>query len=773
MSIAPAAARAVCDVCNGQGNVAAGVACPVCEGTGMATAAAVAAWRARVIDVALAAIRVRLEQAGVDAAAGWLREHAQSRQEAQQAARTATLAAEQAQAHATAPLAAAAAAQARAESAADRAELAAAALSAAVGQLPPAAAAPDPTDPPPGIPALPAGMGGELFYFDSILVRQCDVWGVLQVAGGGGLMTNPMTAAGDLIDGGTAGTPQRVAVGANGQVLTVVGGLPAWANSAAGFSNPMTTAGDVITGGAAGAAQRLGIGAAGQVLSVVSGAPAWANSPAGFGNPMTAPGDLIRGAIGGTAVRLGAGTNGQVLTVSAGVPAWANNPAGFTNPMTAAGDLIDGGPGGAAIRLPIGTPGQVLQVNAAGSAPVWTPPNGVPLAGPSSTQQTVWLEPNGDILVIPLSTYSLGGDDAAWINTAFTTYCPTEVDNDTGQTYIVGTVRLIGTIYSIQSQVTKPPAANLVGTAGTWLSVTGNITGVWSHFPATAGTAQHSTKGGKVANMVIDGTNAGASGIGLDIGDGWGHKVENIWVQNFTGANGIGLSIANRQFYTEKLTVRNCSIINNTTGVMHWAPVGGNSQEYNYLEYFIWVLPNQNGVVIQGVTLNGQWYMNGNIKKGEGLNSLITFQDAGGNAGQYHGLANISVETNTGTGSNLVAAFMTFTAADQVFFGTGYIRFTGGSVVGAVPGNIQWRGMVNAGNNSFQAVTTPAYVAGSPIANNQNDALVCVAGGTVSAILVNGTNTGQTSGTFFVPTGGTIQVNSTVNPTVYTWISLL
>jgi len=53
--------------------------------------------------------------------------------------------------------------------------------------------------------------------------------------GGGGGMTNPMTTAGDLIRGGTAGAPTRVAVGADGSVLTVVAGVPAWA------AGPVTT----------------------------------------------------------------------------------------------------------------------------------------------------------------------------------------------------------------------------------------------------------------------------------------------------------------------------------------------------------------------------------------------------------------------------------------------------------------------------------------------------------------------------------------------------
>jgi hypothetical protein len=50
------------------------------------------------------------------------------------------------------------------------------------------------------------------------------------LAGGG--MANPMTTAGDLIRGGTAGAPTRVAVGTTGQVLTVAAGVPGWADPA-------------------------------------------------------------------------------------------------------------------------------------------------------------------------------------------------------------------------------------------------------------------------------------------------------------------------------------------------------------------------------------------------------------------------------------------------------------------------------------------------------------------------------------------------------------
>lgn len=49
------------------------------------------------------------------------------------------------------------------------------------------------------------------------------------VVSGGGGMTNPMTTAGDVIVGDTGGAPDRIGIGANGDVLTVVAGSPDWA----------------------------------------------------------------------------------------------------------------------------------------------------------------------------------------------------------------------------------------------------------------------------------------------------------------------------------------------------------------------------------------------------------------------------------------------------------------------------------------------------------------------------------------------------------------
>jgi hypothetical protein len=97
----------------------------------------------------------------------------------------------------------------------------------------------------------------------------------------GGTLTGALAlAASDLKD-------SMDAAGSSGQVLTISSstGFPVWQNSSSGFANPMTTAGDLIYEDSTPAPNRLGIGTDGQVLTVVDGLPAWAAGGGGSGFP--------------------------------------------------------------------------------------------------------------------------------------------------------------------------------------------------------------------------------------------------------------------------------------------------------------------------------------------------------------------------------------------------------------------------------------------------------------------------------------------------------
>ena len=160
------------------------------------------------------------------------------------------------------------------------------------------------------------------------------------------------------------------------QVLTATSSSTAtWQNSASGFSNPMTAAGDLIDGGTGGAAQRLAIGTVGEVLTVSAGTvPTW-SSVSSFTNPMTTPGDVIYESAGTAPTRLGIGTVAQVLAVSAStLPTWVTP---FSNPMTVPGDIIYESSGTAPTRLAGNTSTQKEFLSSQGSgsaasAPTWS-----------------------------------------------------------------------------------------------------------------------------------------------------------------------------------------------------------------------------------------------------------------------------------------------------------------------------------------------------------------------------------------------------------------
>lgn len=165
-----------------------------------------------------------------------------------------------------------------------------------------------------GIASIVAGAG--------IAVDATDPENPIISATGSGGMSNPMTAAGDIIIGGSSGTPQRLNAGSNGQALLIVSGVPAWG---AIYSSPLTTTGDLVYASSGATAARLAVGSNGQVLTVSGGVPTWQNSAAGFSNPMTTRGDIITGGTSGSPQRLAKGTSGQMLVAGSADPSYSNS----------------------------------------------------------------------------------------------------------------------------------------------------------------------------------------------------------------------------------------------------------------------------------------------------------------------------------------------------------------------------------------------------------------------------------------------------------------
>lgn len=152
----------------------------------------------------------------------------------------------------------------------------------------------------------------------------------------------------------------------------------------AGFNNlsPMTTAGDIIYGGTAGAGTRLAAGTATQLLHGGT-TPSWsavsltadvsgtlpianggtnattANAALNNISPLTTKGDIL--GYSTVNARIPVGSNGQVLTADSTQTLGVKWGSVLTNPMTTTGDIIySSDNSGTAARLAIGASGTVL-----------------------------------------------------------------------------------------------------------------------------------------------------------------------------------------------------------------------------------------------------------------------------------------------------------------------------------------------------------------------------------------------------------------------------
>jgi len=183
-------------------------------------------------------------------------------------------------------------------------------------------------------------------------------------------ISNPMTTAEDLIKGGVAGAPIRLAVGANGTCLTVTAGVVGW--TACSGSSPLTTKGDLYTYAAADA--RLPVGANGTILS--------ANSAQATGLEWVTPTDTGITQLTGD-VTAGPGNGSQAATIAnlaVTNAKIANSTIDLTAKVTGVLPVANGGTGAYTLAdagVLIGNGAGVVQVTAAGTAGDVLTSNGV------------------------------------------------------------------------------------------------------------------------------------------------------------------------------------------------------------------------------------------------------------------------------------------------------------------------------------------------------------------------------------------------------------
>lgn len=282
-------------------------------------------------------------------------------------------------------------------------------------------------------------------------------------------------------------------------------------------------------------------------------------------------------------------------------------------------------------------------------------------------------------------------------------------------------------------------------------------------------------QGGIHQRYVIDGTNAGAGSIGLDIGDGWGLETA-LQIRHFNGAGSIGFYNPNRIIWSEKCRWK--ADVQDCTTLVVFDELAGNlpSHQYSQFDFWLYGLAGQNGVVLQnGITVTrfNNFGMHGNFQSASGaagtalwIRDTSTFAD---------GMVNIGVEAD----GSLANGPMTINLEAGASFNhlTGNIQFLSpsgatGFVNGINAGKFNIRGVFQ-GDSTFSNPPQPAIPANAtPYTNTNQDAMVYVTGGTVSNIKVAGLSTGLTSGSFFV--GGnsqTIELDYTVAPT-WKWVWL-
>lgn len=261
-------------------------------------------------------------------------------------------------------------------------------------------------------------------------------------------------------------------------------------------------------------------------------------------NPMSASGDVIYGSSGGSPARLAKGSNGQALTLAGGLPAWVSLPAATSG-----------------IRQPSGDTTGVTDANN--------------ILGDVTNNGYCWLA--------------------------------------AGQFYVKVNIVSLNTSALHKALIMGCGAGTVINGVGSGTGTNGpggaNATIIYMHGSGgpSAGANPALNPSGTLRDLVIDGTNCGANVTALDVGDGWGFRLDHLFCQNFSGSGSIGVRIGNDSYFTEKMAATGIVSRGNSTQVYMDSTFSTDvSHGYCDLDFYLYNQPGFNALTVAaGVNLYG------------------------------------------------------------------------------------------------------------------------------------------------------------------------
>lgn len=180
---------------------------------------------------------------------------------------------------------------------------------------------------------------------------------------------------------------------------------------------------------------------------------------------------------------------------------------------------------------------------------------------------------------------------------------------------------------------------------------------------------------GSFRGFRIDGLSVTGTATGLHIGDGEGYYLDDVIVQNFSGAGSIGIHVDNVTHWTERMTWTSVTVINCTTCVLFDVNGGTGSWDYCNLEAYLTPSVGQVGVKWQagGVAVGCHYSFKGNVT---GANALWWT----GNAGTIETTFDVAMERDANAPVGLqIDAGSTVSGNGLIVLGNG---FASDSIVG-------------------------------------------------------------------------------------------